>query len=466
MDEPTEAQREGFRPELGFWSVTGLIVGSIIGSGIFFTPALMLDYVGNAPLVMLAWVVGAVLSLCGALTFSELAAAYPKAGGQYVFIRESMGKLWGFLFSWTGFTVVQSGTIAAIAIAFANTLDYAVGHTLPGTESSLGFLTLPKWGVSFTAVAATWLLTYVNYRGVRHASAVNNLAGVLKVGALLFVVAVAFALGRSAGNYADMGADLGGVLTAGGLSAFGLALSESLFAYDGWAQATFVAPEVKDARRVLPRAITLGVLGVAAIYLLATAAYFYVLPASGIAPDTAMAQDTARVAWGAGAAGLVTAGILVSTFGATNSYVLSSPRIYYGVAQDREFPRAFGALSRHRTPTYGLVYQALWASLLALTGTFAQLTLLVVAGLWLFYLVSAVGYFRLLRRDPAAFAGYRMPLSPIPAIVFLVSAVAIMLNFAFEDPRTSLFTVGLVGSGLVAFALMRRGQAGEPAKRA
>src|SRR5687767_835523 len=163
---------DGFQPELGFWSVTALIVGSIIGSGIFFTPALMLDYVGNAPLVMLAWVVGAVLSLCGALTFSELAAAYPKAGGQYVFIRQSMGKLWGFLFSWTGFTVVQSGTIAAIDIAFAHTLDYAV--PLPGTGSSLGFLTLPKWGVSFTAVAATWLLTWVNYRGVRHASAVNN----------------------------------------------------------------------------------------------------------------------------------------------------------------------------------------------------------------------------------------------------------------------------------------------------
>ncbi len=452
------AEETGFRPQLGLGSVTALIVGSIIGSGIFFTPALMVGYVHSAPLVMLAWVAGAILTLAGALTFAELAAAFPRAGGQMEFIREGLGRLPAFLFSWSGFTVVQSGTVAAIAVAFANTLDYIVA--LPGSEVEAGFLRLPKWGVSFVAVALVWLLTAVNLRGVREAAAVNNLASVLKVGALLFVAAVALLFGDPAGNFDGFRSALG----AAGLGAFGLAVSESLFAYDGWAQATFVAAEVKDARRVVPKAIVLGVLAVAAIYLLVTFAYFHVLPVAGITDDTDIAQETADAAVGGWAAAVVAVGILVSTFGATNSYVLASPRIYFGLARDGDFPAAFGRLNRTATPGHGLWYQGLWASLLALTGTFEALSLLVVFALWLFYLVTAIAYFRL--RGRPEMQGLRMPLSPLPAVVFAVAAAAITVNFLVQDVSGAGSAADLLGSssglglllilsGLLVYAVRR-----------
>jgi APA family basic amino acid/polyamine antiporter len=489
-------ERKGFRPELGFWSLTFLIVGSMIGSGIFFRPGDMLRDAGSVPMVLLAWLGGAAIALCGGLMFAELGAAFPRAGGQYVFLREGAGRLPAFLFSWTGFTVVQSGTIAAVAVAFSAAidrfLDRVFGVSLPGSRPCLGQVIaggdckgfqLPPWGEGFLAVALILGLTVLNYVGVRRAALVNNIATVAKVAALI-VVMLLLLPARDAGNFSGSG-----TLTTPTAAGFGLALASSLFAYDGFAQATFVAGEVKDARRTLPRAIITAGVGVAAIYILATASVFHALPAGAIShealADTRPITVEALENVFAGPVGLaVSAGLLaaiaVSTLGTVNAYVLASPRIYHSVARDGEFPRPFGVLSRFRTPTYGLWYGAVWAGVLALSGGFDTLANLTVFGLYVFYLLTVVAYFVLRARQPAAFDSFKVPLRPFPAVLFGLGAVYVLGSYALKDlpalahftspldvlTNTTLFGLLLIGSGLVVYAGLRwskrRAAAGPP----
>jgi len=482
VDEPVAT---GLRKDITTFSLTALIMGAMIGSGIFFLPGSMLKEVGGAAWpVMAAWIGGALIAAAGGLVFAELGAAFPKEGGQYAFLRDSLGKGWGFLFAWSGFAVVQSGTIAAVAVALANAVDYLV--TLPGHASCLGALEgsgacagllLPKWGSGFLAVAIIWLLTLVNHLGVRHGAVVNNVATVAKTAALLSIAVIAFALGKSGGNFVGSAAGF----QATTLGGFGLALSASLFAYDGFAQATFVAAEVQDARKALPRAILLATALVAAIYLTATFAYFHVLPVGHVSEEARLgnfpiASEAMRVVLGGVAASLVAGAIVVSTFGTVNTYVLTSPRIYHPIARDGEFPAAFGRLNRFGTPTYGLWYGAIWASLLTLTGSYAKLADLVVFGLYVFYLATIWGYFVLRRREPAAFAsaGFRMPLRPLPAIVFGLAGVAVLASYAVQDlPLLARHPLGFLASttgmgilliaiGLVLFVLQDR--KGKPTK--
>lgn len=481
MDVAPEGGRV-LRRDLSTFSLTALIMGAMIGSGIFFLPGIMLANVdGGVWPVMTAWILGALVALCGGLVFAELGSAFPKEGGQYAFLRDALGKGWGFLFSWSSFTVLQTATIAAVAIAMSNAIDGLVD--LPGNNPCLGDefvvrgetgcngLVLPKWGTGFLAIAVVALLTFVNYLGVKRGAWLNNGATVAKVAGLGFIAVVAFALGGDgAGNFSRGG---WAAVTIGG---FGLALANSLFAYDGFAQATFVAAETKDARRALPRAIVLATTIVAAIYLLATFAVFNVVPGSEVtagelAGDDPIATHAMDIALGGVAATLVLLAITVSTFGTVNTYVLTSPRIYHPIAQDGEFPKAFGVLSRHGTPTYGLWYGAVWAGILTMTGSYDALANLVVFGLYVFYLATMVGYFVLRRREKEAFkaGGFRMPLRPVPAVFFAVAAVAVLVSYAYEDLKllgeglvgsfiasTTGLGILLIGSGAVVYAIQRR----------
>lgn len=469
---PVVQAEPSLRKDLSTFSLTMLIVGAIIGSGIFFLPAAMLDQAGGPWPVMLAFVLGAVVALCGGLAFAELGAAFPKAGGQYAFLRDSLGKPSAFLFAWSCFAVVQTGTIAAVAVALAGAVDYFAIHALdvagglPGSTPCLGSetadgcdgLLLPKWGVGFLAIAIILGLTFVNQLGVRRGALVNDVATVAKTAALVAIAAVAFLFGRGVGNFSDFGGAWGAV-TLGG---FGLALANALFAYDGFSQATFVAAEVKDARRVLPRAILLATTLVAAVYLAVTFAYFHILPEGGVseaARDGAVpiAAEAMDYLLGGVAASLVVVAIIVSTFGTVNAYVLTSPRIYHPIARDGDFPRPFGVLNRHGTPTFGLWYGALWAGLLTMTGSYIALANLVVFGLYVFYLATMVGYFVLRRRDPEAFAnaGFRMPLRPLPVLFFSLASVAVLLSYLVDDLPLLLqgqvggFLASTTGMGLV-----------------
>lgn len=444
-----------------------IVVGSMVGSGIFFVPAIMVAGVGSAPLVLAAFLVGGLLSLAGAFVFADLAAAFPRAGGQAVYLREAFGKLPAFLFTWSSFTAIQSATIAAIAIAFAQTADGLWGLPGPDAAVGLGPVTLPSWGTSFLAVAIVWLLTAVNYLGVRRGALLNNAATVTKLAGLALVVFLAFAFGSAAGNYRGVGVDLG--FGEAGLGAVGLALVAALFAYDGWAQPTFVASEVRNPRRNVPLALIIGVATVMLVYITVSAAYFHVLPVGDLGSDSHAAEDTARAALaGTGAAAAagtaVALAILVSTFGATNAYVLTSPRIYYDEATEGGFPRAFGRLSRFRTPGHGLVYQGVWASLMALTGTFDQLAFLIVFVAYVFYVATALGAAWLRRRRPEAFAASPTRWWPVPLVLFVAVGLAILANVVVEDPRTAVWGALLIVSGLpVHWALRRAGATAESA---
>jgi APA family basic amino acid/polyamine antiporter len=451
--------------------VTFLIMGSMVGSGIFFLPGSMLAQSGTVLLVLGAMLVGAVAALCGSLLFAELGAAFPKAGGQYAFLRDGLSRQAGFLFSWTGFTVVQSGTIAAVAIALAGAVDFLAGGALPGhvvcagTDSPVGCLGLPipKWSVGFLAVGVVWLLTGLNALGVRRAAHVNNVATVAKLLALGFVIACSFLLAR--------GGNLSGAVGSATVAGFGLASANILFAYDGFAQATFVAAEVKDPRRVLPRAILTAISLVTVVYLLAAVAYFWVLPAGDVSSASLsgsqpIAAQALQALFPIGAA-LVASGILVSTFGTVNAYVLASPRIYAGAAEGGEFPKPFARRNRFGEPGYGLWVQGLWASLLVMSGSYLTLTNLVVFGLYVFYLFTVVAYFRLRRRHPDAFDAFQMPLRPAPALLFAAIAVGVLGFLAYNDVdvfqkthsvaglllSTSVLALLLIGSGALAYRL-------------
>lgn len=484
--DPPDAAGEGdrgLRRELSTFSLAAVIVGAMVGSGIFFLPGPMLGQAGGAWPVMAAWVGGAIVALAGGLVFAELGAAFPKAGGQYAFLREALGPGWAFLFAWAGFAVVQTGTVAAVAVALANAVDYLV--VLPGSTPCVGSegadglcdgLVLPKWGTGFLAVAVILALTLVNHFGVRRGAWVNDGAGVAKVAALLAIAALAFAFGgRGAGNFSGPGSGWGAT-TLGG---FGLALSASLFAYDGFAQATFVAAEAKDARRALPRAIVLATASVAALYLAVTLAYYHVLPVGALsdaarAGDLPIATEAMGQVLGSAAAAVVAAAIVVSTFGTVNTYVLTGARVYYPVAREGRFPSAFGLLNRHGAPAYGLWYGALWAGILAMTGSYARLADLVVFGLYVFYVATMAAYFVLRRRRPDAFraAGFRMPLRPLPAAFFAVASVAVLCFYLAKDlplladGRPGAFlasTTGmgllLLGTGVALYAVARGRQA-------
>jgi basic amino acid/polyamine antiporter, APA family len=473
----------GLRRDLSTFSLTMLILSAIIGSGIFFLPAAMLGQAGGAWPVLLAFGVGAVVAVAGGLAFAELGAAFPKEGGQYAFLRDSLGPAWAFLFAWSGFAVVQTGTIAAVAVAFAGAVDYAVG--LPGSTPCLGSgtaadcdgLVLPKWGVGFLAVAVVLALTLVNQFGVRRGARLNDVATAAKTVGLLAIAGAAFVLGDGgAGNFTGSTASDGfGRLT---LAGFGLALANAMFAYDGFSQATFVAAEVKDARRVLPRAIVLGTTLVAAIYLVATVAYFHVLPEGLVSQDARdgavpIAAEAMEYVSGGVAASLVLVAVILSTFGTVNAYVLTSPRIYHPIARDGGFPRPFGVLNRHGVPTYGLWYGALWAGILTMTGSYVALANLVVFGLYVFYLATMVAYFVLRRRQPDAFeaAGFRMPLRPLPVVFFGLASIAVLVSYLADDlpllaagrfagflASTTGMGILLIGIGAALYRLQRRGR--------
>lgn len=460
------AEDRVLRKDLSTFSLTALIMGAMIGSGIFFLPGVMLAQTGSAWPVMAAWILGAAVALTGGLVFAELGAAFPKAGGQYAFLRDSLGQRWGFLFSWSGFSVVQTGTIAAVAVAMANALDGLIA--LPGSTPCLGAydgdfcdgLVLPKWGVGFFAIAIITLLTLINYLGVRRGALVNNAATIAKVGALVLIAILAFGRGTGAGNFSAGG---WGAVTMGG---FGLALAGSLFAYDGFAQATFVAAEVRDARRALPRAIVFATVLVAIIYLVATFAFFHIVPIGEVSQaalegSAPIADQAMRIAVGGIAAALVLVAIMISTFGTVNTYVLTSPRIYHPIAREGEFPKAFGKLSKHGTPTYGLIYGAIWAGILTMTGSFAALANLVVFVLYVFYLATMVGYFILRKREPQAFldGGFKVPLRPLPAVFFGIASIAVLITYLYGDIQLifdghfGAFAASTTGLGILLIAI-------------
>jgi basic amino acid/polyamine antiporter, APA family len=428
-----------FRPTLGPFTAITLIIGSMIGSGIFRLPADMMEAVKSPGMLLLVWVVGGLFTICGALTFAELAGMFPQAGGQYAFMRAALGKKWAFLYGWTFFWVVQTGIIAGVALVFAEFTRRVFGYS--------GFAD------PTVAVLCIVSLTVINYFGSKFGGVVQNVFTIAKVGGLLTLVVAGFLVGDPTHPMLDQEVDAAPTGFAL-FSAFFSAMLLALFALDGWPYAATVAPEIKNPKRNVPRAMIIGVSAVTIIYILSTAVYLYLVPANDIVaigqggPGGPIAAAAANVFAGEIGAKLISAAVMISTFGTVNAFILTSPRIYYAVAEDGMFPKRFSLLNpKTNTPGYAMIVQGTWAGLLICLARFsADAYTAIVSGvvfcIWLFYVPTVIGYFRLRIKKPDLPRPYRTTFYPVTPIVFLIAGLLVVGN-QFYASFTDLFTKDL-----------------------
>ena len=432
------ARPDALPRQLGVWSAAAAAVGLTIGSGIFRVPSIIAAEAGSVGAVALVWVLGGVISLCGALTIAELAALYPRAGGIYVYLREAYGALPAFLFGWSWF-FIRSAASAGTALVFVAYLRT--------------FVPLGDDAGRAAAVALIALVGAANYRSTRLGAAVQNASTAAKVLAILLAAAVLFALGeRSAGALAaPPGLE---VRSWGGV---GVALVAALFAYDGWIAATLVAGEVKDPGRSLPRALAGGTAAIVATYLVINAAYLYALPLADVAASKAVAADAMTRVAGAGGAAVIAALVMLSTFGGLNGGLMTGPRVFYAMAEDRLFFRRVAAVHpRYQTPHVAVVLLVLLTALNASVRTFEQLAEAFVLLLYPFLALTVAAVFVLRRRRPELPRPYRTAGYPVVPAVFLVGTLAMMANALVERPGATLLSAGIVAAGVPVYYVWRR----------
>ena len=416
-----------------------MVVGTIIGASIFVQPSLVSGAVPSATGVLLVWAVAGALSLVGALVAAELASAYPRTGGVYVFLREAYGPAVGYLWGWAMFWSMHSGIIAAIATVFARYL----GH----------FIELGEWGTRAAAAASIIALSAVNYFGVRHGSALQTVFTAIKVGAVVLIVALGVAFVARSESAPAAGAGLGADFHLG---SFVSALIAGLFAYGGWHMVTYAAEETTDPRRTIPRALFLGMLLVTIAYIAINASYLAVLPIETVTRSNRVAADFADFLLGSGGAAALSALVIVSALGGMTGIILAGPRVYLAMAQDGLLFRWVGALHpRYRTPHRAIWLQALWSCVLVLTGTYRALFTRVVYTEWIFFALMAAGIY-VLRRRPGYNPAYRVRWYPLLAAVFIASSLWIVLQQIVTDPTESLSGLGLVVAGLPVYWIWAR----------
>jgi len=451
--EPTGKRLELIRG-LGPWASAAIVVGTMIGTGIFLKPAEMAREGRFVSVVFAAWIVGAVLSMFGALSFAELGAAIPEAGGEYAYLRRGFGPAWGFLFGWMHSIVGRPSSMSSIAAGIARFLSFLV----PAVAAPIFTLHFPGFGgwikpydFVFTwaqPVAVLWLaiMTIVNYLGVRLGGAVQVVLTVVKIASVLAVIGVAFFSGGSA-HPADPvwpTALDGGILTA-----FLAALAAALWAYDGWEDLNLVGSEVENPQKNFPRALVGGVSLVAVVYLLFSAACLRVLPFDTVASSSHIASDVVEHVAGHGAAYWMTLAMVISAIGSLNSSVLSGARVPYAMARDGIFFKvADGVHPKYLTPGRALIFQGTLACLMALTGTFEELSNLFIFAAWIFYGLAVVALFRMRRTEPNLPRPYRCWGYPWVPGIFVAGALALTVNIWLERPGRSSIGLLLIVAGL------------------
>ena len=457
---PTGANNPGLVKGLGLISSTTLVVGSMIGSGIFIVAADISRQVQSPGLLIMTWVITAVLSMIAALSYGELAAAMPKAGGQYVYLREAMGPLSGFLFGWTMFLVIQTGTIAAVAVAFAK---YS-GVFFPGISASNYLIGAGKIGVTtqqLLAIAAVIVLTFVNTRGLKQGAIVQNVFTFAKTGALIALIAIGFLFGRNPDavheNFTNFWRNSGWDFTT--VKLVGVAMVGALFSSDAWNNVTFTAGEVRNPRRNLPISLALGVAIVSLLYISCNFVYLNVLPLALIqhAPEDRVATAAAGAILGPIAVKLIAAAIMVSTFGCINGLILSGARVYYTMALDGLFFQRAGRLDPlTHTPTFALIIQCGWTILLTLSGQYSDLLDYVIFAVLLFYILTIAGLFVLRRTRPDMERPYRAFGYPVLPAIYILGAGTIDILLLFYKPRFALPGLFIVLLGVPVFYLWRK----------
>jgi APA family basic amino acid/polyamine antiporter len=458
--EPGAAASASLVRGLGAWDTTLLTIGSVIGTGIFLTTSDMAKVLPHPALLLSVWILCGLLTLAGALTYAELGALFPRAGGLYQYLKEAYGPLWGFLYGWASFLIIMSGGMAALAVAFGEYL----GTFLPffSTQHILWAVPIGGWtwtvsGGQVAAALAILFLTVVNHFGLKEGAFVQNALTVIKVGSI--VVFAAFGLLAPSATKVDWTAKTG--LSFGSLaSAFGIAMIAALWTYDGWYGATCSAGEVRNPGRNLPRGLIGGTAIIMALYVGLNLVYVRALPVSAIASSPRIGESAAAALFGTGAARWVAVAILISTFGCLSSTILYSSRIYLPMAEDGVFFRSLSVIDpRHRTPTRSLWAQSVWAVLLTFSGTYDQLYTYVIFAAVLFHVGIGASIFVLRWRRPDLHRPYRTWGYPVVPALFLVGCLLLVGNTLLEKPVEALLGLALVALGLPAYVWLRRSNA-------
>lgn len=473
-----------FKRELGLLDSTMIVVGSMIGSGIFIVSADIARTVGSPGLLLLVWLITGIITVMAALSYGELAGMMPHAGGQYVYLREAYNPLVGFLYGWSLFLVIQTGTIAAVAMAFAKFTAVLIPSL--GEQSVIAeFASFKIVAAQLVAIASIALLTLINIRGIHGGKIVQDVFTIAKIGALLTLIVLGLFIGRNAGAIIQ---NLDGFWTAAWtrvadgaivsvqplsgitlLAAIGVAMVGSLFSSDAWFNITFTAGEVVNPRRNIPLSLALGTGSVALIYLITNIVYIMILPVGG-SPDASdvvgrgimfASQDrvgtaAASLIFGEPAVLIMAALIMVSTFGCNNGIILSGARVLYAMANDGLFFRKTGTLNSKSVPGFALVIQAAWACFLCLTGSYSELLDYVIFSVLIFYVLSVAGVFVLRRKRPDAKRPYRALGYPVIPLLYILCAAAISLSLLIYKPKYTWPGLVIVLLGIPVYFLWRR----------
>lgn len=423
---------------IGLPSATALVVGTIIGSSIFVQASELTTLVPDRIMVVLAWAVAGVLTLIGALVCAELSSAFPRTGGVYVFFKEIYSPALGFIWGWAMFWTMHSGILAAIATVFARYAGY--------------FVELDTTGSRLVAVSAILALSAINYRGVKFGSGVQSAFTLVKVLAVLAIIILGVALYRGAPTATPVAEALPPVTFAN----FLLAVGAGLFAYGGWHMVTYTAEETVDPTRTIPRSLLIGVIVVTLCYIGLNVVYLLVLPVRTVMTSTRVAADTFEVLIGPGAAGVISALVMFSSFGALNGIVMVGPRVYYQMAQDGLWFRFAGHLHpQFQTPDRAIIIQAIWSSVLVMTGSYRALFTRVIYTEWIFFALLALGVV-IMRRRAGYAPAWRMALVPVAPILFIIVSLMIVVNQIRVDVASAAMGLGIVATGFPAYYFWAR----------
>jgi basic amino acid/polyamine antiporter, APA family len=453
------AQQNPLRPELardlGLSHAGAVVVGTIIGSGIFLVPSEMMQAVGSARLVYLAWMVGGLLSFFGALTYAELGAMKPQAGGEYVYVRDAYGPLAGFLYSWTWFLIAKPASIATITTGLVRILE-----TFPVFSFFSHACISDPFTVNYgqlVAITATLLISWLNYIGVRRAGEFQFVFTLLKVAIILGIVAIGFSY--SGGTWANFATEFAGA--KGGVAGFFAALVAALWAYDGWNDLNMVAGEIRNPQRNIPLSLIWGVATVGALYILVNAAVQYVLPAAAVAGSERPASDAVALVLGRAGASLVSAGIAISMLVTLNGTIMSGARVPFATARDGYFFKALAEVHpRFHTPSAAIVVQSgLAIILLLLGGSFRQFFSLAIFAEWMFYMIAGSTVFVFRRREPDAERPYRVWGYPVVPALFVLASAALLYYTFTDNLKSSAGGCLVILAGIPVFDFFSRRRA-------
>ena len=440
--------------QLDLFDSTMMVVGIVIGSGIFMTTGLMADALPSASLILIVWLLGGLQMLAGALTYAELGAAMPKAGGQYVYLREAYGSLPAFLFGWVAFIAYLTGTNAAIAVAVAEHL----GSFYPSISNHnivIGFDYFSISGGQIFAISLILILSFINYLGILFGKWIQNVFTILKIGSILFFALAGLFI--STGNHIDFSINPTSMSIGSILTGMGIALVAVTWTVGGWEYVTFAAGEIKNPKKTLPLALIIGTALILVLYIMINIAYLKVLPMDSLIGELKVGEATAKSLYGPGIAGAFVVVVIISMFGSLNGNILVGPRISYAMAKDKLFfSKAADVHPKFHTPGNAIMIQGLWASVLALSGTFEEIITLVVFVNFMMWIAASSTVFVLRKKQPELERPYKVWGYPYVPAFFIIFSSAIMINTFFESPQQSLMGIGLTLLGIPAYLYWKK----------